>query len=217
MTGPVPAGTPAKGTGGVALPSIGKRTRRNAATATPLWESTMMPPTLTHAVKDLLKQLLQPEPEHRLGSRADDFDRLMGHAWFAGLDWDLLAQRKLPAPWLPDADTMAIKASHHPSMPIYETADPRVDGITLSAGDQLAWANIEYCSEYAVRREVIANMHGRNHHNILQKLYKAKSISAADATVAASKDANPAPPVANAASSAIAAGSSGDGKQCAIM
>lgn len=51
-----------------------------------------------HVVHDLLKQLLQPDPDVRLCNPA----RIQAHPWFDGFDWKSLARGTLPAPFKPN-------------------------------------------------------------------------------------------------------------------
>jgi serine/threonine protein kinase len=49
------------------------------------------------ASKDLILKLLKKDPSQRLG----DASLIMQHEFFAGVDWDLLMQRKTGAPYIP--------------------------------------------------------------------------------------------------------------------
>jgi hypothetical protein len=49
----------------------------------------------------LLNGLLERDPEVRLGSQ-DDGDSLRGHSIFEGMEWGLLRDGRLPAPFVPD-------------------------------------------------------------------------------------------------------------------
>ncbi len=62
---------------------------------------------------------------------------VQSHPWFEGLDWDLLAQRKVPPPWMPPADAIAVKASRNPSLPMY---------------DQCTDLKVEVCMRQTLRR-----------------------------------------------------------------
>jgi len=59
------------------------------------------PDAFTPAAQDLLKGLLEKEPEKRMGSSEKDALELRGHAWFAPIDWGLLMQRKLTPEFKP--------------------------------------------------------------------------------------------------------------------
>lgn len=68
--------------------------------------------------QDLIDRLLQPDPEQRLGHFGSA--EVKAHPWFAGLDWDNLAQAK--AAFVPhlDSDTdttyFAPKPVKHPEL-----------------------------------------------------------------------------------------------------
>ena len=55
---------------------------------------------VSDSAKDLLKKLLNKKPEERLGSKGD-FEEIKTHPFFTGLDFNLLFQKKLPAPFKP--------------------------------------------------------------------------------------------------------------------
>eukprot|EP01017_Pseudomicrothorax_dubius_P040629 TRINITY_DN6383_c0_g2_i12.p1 TRINITY_DN6383_c0_g2~~TRINITY_DN6383_c0_g2_i12.p1 ORF type:complete len:146 (-),score=32.81 TRINITY_DN6383_c0_g2_i12:131-568(-) len=49
----------------------------------------------------LLKGLLSIAPATRLGSSISDAKDIMSHAFFVGINWDDLAQKKIKPPWKP--------------------------------------------------------------------------------------------------------------------
>jgi serum/glucocorticoid-regulated kinase 2 len=49
--------------------------------------------------KDFIKQLLQKNPKERLGNKGAD--EVKKHKWFANIDWDLLAEKKVTPPFKP--------------------------------------------------------------------------------------------------------------------
>lgn len=51
--------------------------------------------------KDLIKRLLVKESGKRLGCLKAAAEDLKKHKWYKGMDWDLLLNRTLPAPYLP--------------------------------------------------------------------------------------------------------------------
>ena len=48
-----------------------------------------------------MQQLLQKEPEARLGNLRNGSSDVMAHAWFYDLNWDQLLRSELPAPFVP--------------------------------------------------------------------------------------------------------------------
>ena len=58
----------------------------------------------THMPRDsvsILEKLLVREPEQRLGSGPEDALEVMRHAFFEGINWDDLYNKRNPAPFLP--------------------------------------------------------------------------------------------------------------------
>lgn len=56
---------------------------------------------LSPEAKDLCLKLLMKDPVERLGSSSQGIKEIMGHEWFAGIDWEGLEARKVPAPYKP--------------------------------------------------------------------------------------------------------------------
>lgn len=60
-------------------------------------------------VKDFIEKLLVKDPRQRLGGNSPDATVLKSHAFFNRIDWNLLEQRQIPAPFVPtitdDLDT----------------------------------------------------------------------------------------------------------------
>jgi serine/threonine protein kinase len=67
-------------------------------TWTPPYEEKIFSPQ----AKDLLQKLLLRDPTKRLG--ANGVDEIKQHPFFENIDWGLLAEGKLPAPWKPVSD-----------------------------------------------------------------------------------------------------------------
>ena len=57
--------------------------------------------TLSDLCKDIVLNLLEKDPLKRLGSVNDSLE-VLSHPWFKDIDFELLTQRKLKAPFLPD-------------------------------------------------------------------------------------------------------------------
>ena len=52
-------------------------------------------------LKDLIRRLLDKNPNTRLGSKGDA-DEIVYHPWFHDVDWDKLMKKELTAPYIPD-------------------------------------------------------------------------------------------------------------------
>ena len=72
-----------------------------------LYGSVEFPWSIDPLAKDLIRKLLNRNPNGRLGSsgpgnltlhRIEDIKR---HRWFKGIDWEQMRQRKVPAPFVP--------------------------------------------------------------------------------------------------------------------
>lgn len=57
-----------------------------------------IPPTMSPEAADLFRRLLERDPNLRLQNPAE----VKAHAFFAPIDWDLLMQKKIPPPFIPD-------------------------------------------------------------------------------------------------------------------
>ena len=56
--------------------------------------------TLQEDTKDIIKKLLEKNPKKRLGSQGG-LEEIKKHPFFAGVQWDLIEQKKVPAPFIP--------------------------------------------------------------------------------------------------------------------
>lgn len=60
-----------------------------------------IPDHLSAQARDFIRRLLVKEPSKRLGGRQSDANQLKSHPFLSSIDWNLLAQRKLKAPFKP--------------------------------------------------------------------------------------------------------------------
>jgi serine/threonine protein kinase len=60
-----------------------------------------MPSHFSPELQDLISRLLVKVPNRRLGYAPGGITEVKRHPWFAGFDWDALAQRKLKPPFVP--------------------------------------------------------------------------------------------------------------------
>lgn len=59
------------------------------------------PPHFDSSICDLLTELLQPDPQRRLGCGANGADDVKNHLWFSGVNWDILSRKLIQAPFTP--------------------------------------------------------------------------------------------------------------------
>ncbi|XP_063390336.1 ribosomal protein S6 kinase alpha-5-like [Cydia fagiglandana] len=60
-----------------------------------------VPTEVSPEVQDFIKKLLVKDPRRRLGGGESDADELKRHPFFQNLDWDAVARREIPAPFVP--------------------------------------------------------------------------------------------------------------------
>lgn len=65
------------------------------------------PDTLSGDCKALIKSLLQMDPNKRLGSLTAGTYDIKTHAWFKGIDWQMLQLQRIPSPYTPVCETPA--------------------------------------------------------------------------------------------------------------
>ena len=61
-----------------------------------------IPDTISSEAKDLIKQLLVPNPKKRLGYGIDGAKKIKEHQFFEDIDWDDAWNRKLTPPFIPE-------------------------------------------------------------------------------------------------------------------
>lgn len=72
------------------------------------WKVVSMAGQSDHAWVDLAKELLQVEPDERLGAGPEGFEELQEHGFFGGPAWfDKLLSRQLPPPYQPKGEIYA--------------------------------------------------------------------------------------------------------------
>lgn len=70
-----------------------------------------MPTHFSPQLADLTSRLLVKSPTRRLGGSQCGITEIKQHSWFAGFDWDALAQRTMQAPFVPSASTCDLSHS----------------------------------------------------------------------------------------------------------
>jgi len=94
------------------------------------------PETMSPEAKDLLKRLLERDPEKRLCA-----PEIKQHPFFQGIDWDLLLLKKVVPPWVPevkgeddtrniDAQFLQERVEDDAAEPVSETIANSFEGFT---------------------------------------------------------------------------------------
>lgn len=60
------------------------------------------PQCMSFNERKLITQLLQPDVNQRLGCGPGGASDVKKHVWFRGVDWDLVLNKEIPPPWLPE-------------------------------------------------------------------------------------------------------------------
>ncbi|XP_060808068.1 ribosomal protein S6 kinase alpha-4 isoform X2 [Amyelois transitella] len=60
-----------------------------------------VPADVSAEVQDFIKKLLVKDPRRRLGGGENDAEELKRHPFFQNLDWEAVARREIPAPFVP--------------------------------------------------------------------------------------------------------------------
>lgn len=63
--------------------------------------SPKIPASVSDTCRDLIRGLMQKDPDARLGS-IDGFEEIKQHSWFNSIDWSKAFRRELTPPYLPD-------------------------------------------------------------------------------------------------------------------
>lgn len=66
---------------------------------------------LTDEAKDFIRQLLQKDPNRRLGVIHGGCERIKKHEWFTGLDWKQLLEQAIKPPIIPFVDDNTIRSA----------------------------------------------------------------------------------------------------------
>eukprot|EP00903_Cladosiphon_okamuranus_P013311 g12406.t1 len=71
--------------------------------------------------RDIVSRFLQADPTQRLGNLAGGIDEARKHPYFAEIDWNALAHKKMPAPWKPPSSLAppAMDEGNHKDVPIF--------------------------------------------------------------------------------------------------
>ena len=67
-----------------------------------LTKSISMPEKFSEEASDLIKRLLHPNPEERLGWDEDNIQEIKDHKFFESIDWEKIYLRKFPVPFTPE-------------------------------------------------------------------------------------------------------------------
>lgn len=106
------------------------------------------PASLGKEVLSLLKGLLNKNPAKRLGGGRQDAEEIKRHQYFAGVDWRMVLEKKITAPWVPTIRHATDVSNFDPE---FIREKPVLTPITsvLSTQDQEEFKDFAYVSEWA--------------------------------------------------------------------
>jgi serine/threonine protein kinase len=90
----------------------------------------IFPSHIDPIAQDLISRLLEPDLTRRLGTMRRGADDIKSHQWFAGVDWDVLYRKQIPAPIVPklkhEGDTVYFD-KYPPTLPDRQAVDDTYD------------------------------------------------------------------------------------------
>ena len=105
-----------------------------------------IPDYLSPAVQDFIRRLLVKDTRRRLGGGHEDALELKRHPFFRDIDWNLLASKKIPAPFVPkisgELDVSNFADEFTSMVPI----DPESPAVTNSIQDEEIFKGYSYIS-----------------------------------------------------------------------
>jgi len=99
-----------------------------------------IPKTVSDEARDLLEKLLIRDPEARMTNPAD----IKAHPFFAGLDWELLAQKEITPPYIPPVSGKEDTTQLDPTFTSEEPVLSLVQGSDISNTMQSNFAGFTY-------------------------------------------------------------------------
>lgn len=99
--------------------------------------------------KDLVRGLLNKDPDKRLGARGPE--DIMHHRWFSELNWDDVAGDRYPPPITPAQDEINANALSQ----IGEFTDAELKEIKLTEDDEHLYRNWNYTNSRAFQEEIV--------------------------------------------------------------
>jgi len=100
--------------------------------------------------KDFLQQLLQKDPDRRLGRNG--IDEIMKHPWFDEIDFGLLEACYLDPPFVPNLDEVNADCLRHISRP---PQDERYKSVKLTKEFEQKLTGFPYKSAIALQEEIV--------------------------------------------------------------
>lgn len=101
------------------------------------------------SARDLVRGLLNKDPEKRLGARGPE--DIMGHRWFGDINWDDVAGDRYTPPITPAQDEINANALSQ----IGEFTDAELKDLKLTDDDEHLYRNWNYTNSRAFQEEIV--------------------------------------------------------------
>jgi serine/threonine protein kinase len=96
------------------------------------------PPTMSEGARDLVERLLDRNPLTRIGAGDDDYREIAEHAFFNGLNWEDVLEKRITPEWMPQIRS-DLDVSNFDRQFTSETATAPVDEGFVSKSVQMAF------------------------------------------------------------------------------
>ncbi len=57
---------------------------------------------MSSTLRNLIQSMLESDVSKRMGCTIDGASSAKKHKWFSGVDWEEVARKEIPPPWLPE-------------------------------------------------------------------------------------------------------------------
>ena len=115
-----------------------------------LSEPLTFPDSMSPEAQDLITQLLDRNPETRLGSSANDYEDIKKHPFFAPLDWDQVYKKQYTPEWKPTIKGETDTSNFDEEFTQEQTGHSFEDASMITAQTQQEFVNFTCTSESAI-------------------------------------------------------------------
>ena len=109
-----------------------------------LTNNVSLPSKFSKEVQDLIKKLLNPNPEKRLGSGKKGVNEIKTHKFFKGIDWTKVSKREYPVPYQPLIESESEVLNIDNSQPVGMSADRQTSLLKLGVSQEFNVSNFYF-------------------------------------------------------------------------
>lgn len=109
-----------------------------------------IPKRLSVEARDLLKQILRKDPAQRIACREGGVEELKAHAFFRNIDWDMLYNKEIPPPFVPQTQQASDVSNVDPEFlaELPEETPVQDSHLVAMARDDGEFDNFTYVNEH---------------------------------------------------------------------